>query len=171
LNITAQMIVGTYGFNTGGSDGEDPRVYDLRFGYNRVVDPEGGVFLENSVLTDDRAPVQLVSDKVVITAWGSTALEFADHDPSEVLDEYANILRVENEMGAIGNTISWSPVHSRPRKISRTSSQPGAGIQRPALKTPFEHYGCPRPARTLPPLMWVRKLKFLPPNGNPGRSR
>ena len=154
LNITAQMIVGTYGFNTGGSDGEDPRVYDLRFGHNRVVDPEGGVLwlrvvssdpaalgapvefssmsfeaiprlamfyqgvtrpedwpaiLENSVLTDDRAPVQLVSDKVVITAWRSTALEFADHDPSEVLDEYANILRVENEMGAIGNQPGQEP--------------------------------------------------------------
>ncbi|WAB97347.1 M60 family metallopeptidase [Pseudomonas putida] len=49
-----------------------------------------------------RAPVQLISDKVVLTAWWETAYEFKDYDPSKVLDEYKEILRVENEIGAIG---------------------------------------------------------------------
>ncbi|MFK0093178.1 M60 family metallopeptidase [Pseudomonas sp. NPDC090592] len=50
----------------------------------------------------ERSPVQFVNDKVVITAWRSTAVEFVTHNPSEVLDEYENILRVEDEMAAIG---------------------------------------------------------------------
>jgi len=56
-----------------------------------------------------RAPVQLIGEKVVITAWWITAMRYMDHDPSAVLDEYKDILRIENEMAAIGDGAEQHP--------------------------------------------------------------
>ncbi|MCO7632995.1 M60 family metallopeptidase [Pseudomonas guariconensis] len=54
-------------------------------------------------------PVQLISDRIVITAWCSTAMDNLAQDPALLLDEYAYILDRENEMAAIGTEPGQTP--------------------------------------------------------------
>lgn len=58
--------------------------------------------IENSQLTDDRSPVQIVGKHVVLTVWRSRALKYADHDPGALLREYERVLRAQDEIAAIG---------------------------------------------------------------------
>ncbi|PNA91364.1 MULTISPECIES: M60 family metallopeptidase [unclassified Pseudomonas] len=152
-NVKMQLLVGTPGFNTQGSETESPRTYEMREFPGAVTDPEGGllwvrlvpdglgptveevtinfecivdshrvpVFIQGETSVDQwdqmledakgdgRAPVQLMSDKVVITAWWETAYDYRNNNPSDVLDEYKEILRVENEIGAIGYGAEQEP--------------------------------------------------------------
>lgn len=152
-NVKMQLLVGTPGFNTQGSETECPRTHEMPEYPGIVTDPEGGllwvrvtpdgvgptveevtinfecianshrvpVFIQGETSVDQwgqmleaakehgRAPVQLMSDKVVITAWWETAYAYKSHDPSAVLDEYKEILRVENEIGAIGYGAEQEP--------------------------------------------------------------
>ena len=65
--------------------------------------------LEQMAVLNDVVPANLISDRVIISAWPSTALEFADHDMSQVLDEYTRLLDCENAIAQVGPDLEQAP--------------------------------------------------------------
>jgi len=90
--------------------------------------------LEDFSLFNDVIPAQLISDRVIISAWPSTALAFADHDMSRVLDEYARILTCESAIAQIGPDLEQTPESVlRILVAEKASGNPNAGNYRISL--------------------------------------